>query len=539
MIQDPISASDRGRRLLPHVIDGLALSDPTRVFVSIPLSNNLQDGFQDITYKDFARSIDKCSWWMEENLGRSETFETLNYVGPQDLRYIILLLAAIKTGYQMFFNSPQNSLEGHIALLESLECKILLVPETLPAITQSLLSKRQMRALKIQNLQDLILDYFVPSYPYTKTFGQARYEPFVVLHTSGSTGTQKPIILTHGTISQHDTFLLPPLSGHQPITLSLYQNARVFIGLGLFHSAAICFTSFCIYYTTTIVLPPPIPMTPESSILTLIAKTPEYLINIKNLRYLNYGGGPLPAEIGNILKLHTHLFAHFGATETGFYALQITGPEDWEYMKFSPTMGIELRLFTKDLYELCFIRQPELALSQGVFSTFPYLDEYSSKDLFSKHPNKEGLWHFEGRTDDMIICSTGAKINPMGMEGFLNAHPAVEVAIVGGSGRMRGYLLVEARDPPQDEKERDALIEKLWDTIEKANQNEQIHGKITKELILFTKAEKPMVRAGKGTVLRKLTEELYREELNDLYGAFEEQFPYSCRSKNPSLSFLL
>lgn len=100
--QDPIAPSDRGRRLLHRVIDDLASSNPTRIFASIPLSNDLQDGFQDITYRDFSRSIDKCSWWMEKNLGRSETFETLNYVEPQDLRYIILLFAAIKTGYQVF-----------------------------------------------------------------------------------------------------------------------------------------------------------------------------------------------------------------------------------------------------------------------------------------------------------------------------------------------------------------------------------------------------------------------------------------------------
>ncbi|KAF7924021.1 hypothetical protein EAE99_006682 [Botrytis elliptica] len=152
--------------------------------------------------------------------------------------FIILLFAAIKTGYtlpSMFFDSPRNSQEGHIALLESLDCKILLVPETLPAITQSLLSKRQIRTLKIQNLQELLSDNSVSSYPYTKTFDQARYEPFVVLHNSGSTGTQKHIILTHGTISQHGTFLIPPPPGHQPIALSLYQNARAFIGLGLFH----------------------------------------------------------------------------------------------------------------------------------------------------------------------------------------------------------------------------------------------------------------------------------------------------------------
>ncbi|TGO16657.1 hypothetical protein BTUL_0025g00110 [Botrytis tulipae] len=464
MTQDPILSSDCGRRLLPHVVDGLALSNPTRVIASIPLSIDIQDEFRDITYKHFARSIDTCSWWMEKNLGRSETFETLDYVGPQDLRYIISLFAAIKAGYQIFFNPPQNGLEGHITLLESLKCKILLVPEKLLAITQSLLSKRQMRTLRIQNLQHLLSESSVTSYPYTKTFEQAKHEPFVVLHTSGSTGTQKPIILIHDTISQHDTFLIPPPPRDQPITFSLYQNARVFIGLSLFHSAALCFTSFCIYSTTTIVIPPPIHMTPEvanlahlhgnldasflsSAILTQIAKSDKYLTNIKNLRYLNYGGGPLPAEIGNTLKPHTHLFLHFGATETGFYALQITDPKDWEYMKFSPTMGIEFRLFTKDLYELYFIRQPGLALSQGVFSTFPHLNEYSSRDLFSKHPTKDGLWHFEGRTDAVIIYSTGAKINPMGMEGLVIAHPAVEVAIVCGSGRMRGCSLVEAKDP--------------------------------------------------------------------------------------------
>ncbi|TGO74968.1 hypothetical protein BELL_0244g00130 [Botrytis elliptica] len=152
--------------------------------------------------------------------------------------FITLLFAAIKTGYtlpSMFFSSPRNSLEGHIALLESLGCRILLVPETLPSTTQNLLSKRQTRTLKIQNLQELLSDNSVPSYPYTKTFDQARYEPFVVLHNSDSTGIQKPIILTHGTISQHDTFLIPPPPGHQPIALSLYQNVIVFIGLGLFH----------------------------------------------------------------------------------------------------------------------------------------------------------------------------------------------------------------------------------------------------------------------------------------------------------------
>ncbi|KAF7889305.1 uncharacterized protein EAF01_010798 [Botrytis porri] len=223
-------------------------------------------------------------------LGRSKTFETLNYVGPQDLRYIMLFPSNITSYY------PKSSFQKKNAYIKSTKS---------PELTRII---------------------------------QARYEPFVVLHTSGSTGTQKYSIPTHGTISQHETFLLPPPPGHPPITLSLYQNVRVFIGLGLFHSATLCFTSFCIYSTTTIVLPPPIPMTPEIAnlahlhgnldasflspfILTQIPKTPKYLTKIKNLLYLNYNGEPLSTEIGNILKSHTRLFVHFGATETGFYAL--------------------------------------------------------------------------------------------------------------------------------------------------------------------------------------------------------------------------
>lgn len=86
----------------------------------------------------------------------------------------------------------------------------------------------------------------------------------------------------------------------------------------------------------------------------------------------------------------------------------------------------------------------------------------------------------------MIICSTGAKINPLGTEGLVNAHPGIEVAIVCGSGIMRGCLLVEERDPPRGEKEKEVGIEDIWDMIEKGNRNEEIQRKIPKELILFT-----------------------------------------------------
>ncbi|PQE27028.1 thioester reductase domain-containing protein [Rutstroemia sp. NJR-2017a BBW] len=421
MKNDSMHPSDRGRRLLPSVVDQLALTDPTRVFVSIPLTSSLQ-------------------------------------VNP---------------------------------------------------------------------------------YPYTKTFEEARQDPFVVLHTSGSTGFPKPVILIHGTVAHHDTFLLLPPPGEARVASALFSSKRVFIGLGLFHSAAMCSVAFAIYSNTTLVIPPPVPMTAElanqahlhgnldvsflsPSILVDIAKNPSYLDNIRRLKHVTYGGGPLPRETGEMIRAQTHLFVNFGATETGYYPLLLTDPEDWEYMSFSSRMGIELRPFTGDLYELVFIRNAKLSLFQGVFSTFPTLNEYRTKDLFSRHPHKPGLWKFEGRSDDVIVCSTGQKVNPIGMEGLVNSHPSVVSAIVCGQGRERVSLLVEARNPPRAEDEGAALIKELWPLIEKANEKKSRYGRITEKLILFTKVGKPMARAGKGTVLRKVTEELYKEELEDMYLAAKD-----------------
>ncbi len=95
-----------GRRLLAPLVDEIALTEPKRTFVSVPRSADLHDGFEDISFSTFATAINRCAWWIEKELGKSETFETIGYLGPIDLRYPILLVAAIKTGYKVSNRSP-------------------------------------------------------------------------------------------------------------------------------------------------------------------------------------------------------------------------------------------------------------------------------------------------------------------------------------------------------------------------------------------------------------------------------------------------
>lgn len=92
-----------GRRLIPTMIDDRALETPNRQFAIIPKSDNLQDGFKSLSYQSYANAINKLSWWLEDRLGRShETdFETVAYIGPNDLRYAMLCTAAVKTHRQV------------------------------------------------------------------------------------------------------------------------------------------------------------------------------------------------------------------------------------------------------------------------------------------------------------------------------------------------------------------------------------------------------------------------------------------------------
>ena len=195
----------------------------------------------------------------------------------------------------------------------------------------------------------------------------------------------------------------------------------------------------------------------------------------------------------------------------------MTDPDDWEYASFSPFMGCELRPFSEGLYEFYFVRDSKLADHQGIFSTFPTLTEFSSRDLYSKHPTKDGLWLYEGRSDDMIVCSDGQKINPLAMESTLNAHPPIVSAIVCGQHRFQAALLVEAVSPPQTEKEIESLLHEIWPSIERANKSAMLHEQITRDMVLFITVQKPMLRAGKGTVQRKLTMDLYSLGLDQLY----------------------
>ena len=88
--------------------------------------------------------------------------------------------------------SPRNSLAAHLNLLENTQCHVLMTAEPVPPLARDVLAQRSMVHVIVPELEHWLDAPTVESYPYAKTFEQARYEPFVVVHTSGSTGKRCP-----------------------------------------------------------------------------------------------------------------------------------------------------------------------------------------------------------------------------------------------------------------------------------------------------------------------------------------------------------
>ncbi|GAB1191379.1 hypothetical protein APSETT444_000551 [Aspergillus pseudonomiae] len=95
-------------------------------------------------------------------------------------------------------------------------------------------------------------------------------------------------------------------------------------------------------------------------------------------------------------------------------------------------------------------------------------------------------------------------------------HP-VTAALVAGSQRFQASLLVEVNGKDLSVGERAAMIEKIWPSIGQANEVCPAHARVAKTHILFTPSNKPMLRAGKGTIQRAGTLAQYTPELDTLY----------------------
>ena len=88
--------------VLVKLVEKIASEDPQRPFLSIPSSDNAQGDWKPVTFQQFNTAIDYLAHCLSQSITRKpddEEFPTIAYIGPNDIRYCILLVAAAKTGF--------------------------------------------------------------------------------------------------------------------------------------------------------------------------------------------------------------------------------------------------------------------------------------------------------------------------------------------------------------------------------------------------------------------------------------------------------
>ncbi|KAI1762801.1 acetyl-CoA synthetase-like protein [Hypoxylon sp. FL1150] len=525
-----------GRRLPPALLDEIAAQDPERVLYSIAKTAETQNGFQDISYKKAANAVNRCAHWLKQKLGTDKP-RVFCYLGPLDLRYIILTMAAPKAGHIAFFTSHRNSLEAHISLVKRTGCSAFLLPEEPLPVARHILEGWPMEDVTIPDLEVFLDEQAVEPVAFRKSFEDVRNEPFCILHTSGSTGIPKPVSITYGSYGSMDSQLLLPSLGHKPTFLSYVQGKRVFFALPVFHAASLNWTvGIALFAGVTCVLPPPMPLTADlaSQIFQYSQSygaitAPSLIVDcynhdtycmrmLQNLKFIVYGGGMLPEEIGNVLCQRIKLTTLMGSCETSLLPHEmLDDPRDWEYISLSPCLGHIFRDDRDGLGNLTIVKQKGYELHQGVFSTFPHREEHALGDLFEPHPLKAGLWRFRARADDIISFTTAEKLNPCTMENTIQSNPLVRSAVIGGQGQFQASLLLEPRVYPRNAVEEQTFLDQVWPSIFQANRGCPAHGQIMKGFVMLTDPTKPIPRASKDTVQRHAVFKLYESEWKALY----------------------
>ncbi|TGO66672.1 hypothetical protein BOTNAR_0056g00110 [Botryotinia narcissicola] len=538
-------APHRQRQLLTHIVDGMAKHRPNSLYAEIPKSlTSYEDGFQKVTYANLANVINGLAHWIYHTLGPGENFQTLAYIGMNDIRYNALILAAVKTGYKILLSSPRNSLAAHSNLFKILDCKIMITTNPELPMVPGIVVACGLRMIHIPSLEDL-LEKTYDHFPYHKTFAKARAEPLAVLHTSGTTGLPKQIIWTHDFAASWNELLAMEAPEGYANQSNLWTSTRLFNTLPPFHGGGLFASFLGALHNQSFVIYPLAGVPPSAKLVVdglrytkadCVLLAPPFVEEVgKNYELLNflaksvdclmYAGGYVSQVAGDKISERVKLLMVIGSTESGVIpnirpARQCL-TKDWKYFHFNPHAGIDFRHQSDNQYEAAIIRDPVLEKWQPVFSVFPELDEWGTHDLYSPHPSIPDLWAYSGRSDDIIVLLTGEKTNPTTMEQTISHHPEVQAALVVGTARFQTALLIELV-PSQNSKklstvERAHAIERIWPKIEEANGDCPQHAKVAKTHILFTTPEKPMERAGKGTIQRKPTLDLYSEELDKLY----------------------
>ncbi|KAL2800923.1 hypothetical protein BJX66DRAFT_348802 [Aspergillus keveii] len=512
-----------GRRLLLNYIDAVAAENPTKPVITQVISFEPEVRFT-LTFQDLSTIINRLAC----------------YLGPSDARHFILSLAAL------LLLSPRNSVPIHEHLIKETESPAILFDSSFSSTVTELTDVNEVVSVEVPGLVEFLTDTSsTKEYPYPDSFENASDKPLVVFHTSGSTGMPKPVTFVHSALAASDN--LRTLYSEDTYRVSVHRLLEtaqsIYNGCPLFHLAGFVAGFFGVFSGTVQVVGPP--NQPSSAqmfknilhlsdvdgallpplVVDQIAQEPALVEEVSKLKFITFGGGSVSQVTGDLLTQKTRMINVLGSSECGLVGVFMTEPENWGWFHFADkALGINWEPIDEgadgepEYYELVLRRDNDLPQKQAVFQNFPHLDEWRTKDIFRRHPSIPYYYKYQSRIDDVIVFSTGEKMNPISVEAGLNALPEVHASLVAGHKRPYPVLLVELAPSATAEE----MLPTIYAALEELNKLSMKYAQIHRTDILVAAPEKPFVRTPKGTINRSQTGKLYEAEIEALYNTSTE-----------------
>lgn len=239
---------------------------------------------------------------------------------------------------------------------------------------------------------------------------------------------------------------------------------------------------------------------------------------LKNLDFVACGGGPLkPAIAESLVASGVNIANAYGITEVGpLSVLYVPRPgDDWHYFRLRKDMDVEIKPMPSE--------EPD-ASQRCTLSILPpgWETRFEPGDEFLRNP-KNPNWEFRpaGRTDDVLVLSTGEKVYPGILENILGEREDVKAAVAFGDNRTQLGLMIEpARELTSET--RAAFLQNIWPTIKEASDRMDSHARISSlEAVIILKSGAKFPRSDKGAVLRRGAYHDFEKEIDRVYEFLE------------------
>lgn len=449
-------------------------------------------------------------------------------LGPSSLDYFVTVLALSRLGFTVLFLSTRISEAAYVSLLRSTNCSHICIDpsfhKTITGVKAQVPGLSVLEVLSRPEYERVSSDEEPLSGAHQQLdLSQESNKISWIIHSSGSTGLPKPIYQTHGAALRNyennmdmQGFITLPLfhaHGLSSVLRGFTSHKKIFM-----YNASIPLTSrnlldigrkysFEIFYGVPYAL-------------KLLSESEEGIQMLTKMKVVMFGGSACPDGLGDLLVEHgVNLISHYGTTETGqlMTSFRPQGDKAWNYVRVHDKLEPYARFEPKggDLYELVILDgwPSKVATNRDDGA-------YATKDAFSPHPTIKNAWKYACRLDDTIVLMNGEKAIPIPMEMAVRHNALVKDAVVFGSGKSRLGMMIVASGTAA-ELDSNTLIDRLWSTIEKENNDAAAYAQIARETIVVLPAGTPYPQTDKGTLIRQAFYKQFADQIAALYLSLE------------------